>query len=369
MIVTNKSFKYRLYPTKEQEVQIQKNFGCVRFVYNHYLAKRIEIYERYKETFNYYACAKDLTQLKKELTWLKEAESTSLQSSLKNIEVAYQKFFKEHSGYPKFKSKKTHRFSYTCKCVSNNIEIINQNKVKLPKLGIVKIKNNLPIQGRILSATISQVPSGKYFVSICCDNVMVEPFEKTGAVIGIDLGIKDFAITSDGLKIPNPKYLKQSLDKLAKLQRDLSRKTRGSSNYNKQRIKVARLHEHISNQRKDFLHKVSTQLIKDYDIICLEDLKVSNMLKNHKLAKSISDVSWSTFTSYLNYKAVWYGKQLSKISTFFPSSQICSICEEKFPFTRDLGVREWTCPNCGIKHDRDVNAANNILNEGLRLIT
>lgn len=365
----NKSFKYRLYPTKEQEVKIQKNFGCVRFVYNYYLAKRIEIYEKYKETFNYYSCAKDLTQLKKELTWLKEAESTSLQSSLKNIDAAYQKFFKEHSGYPKFKSKKTHRFSYTCKCVSKNIEIIDTSKIKLPKLGIVKIKNNLPIQGRILSATISQTPSGKYFVSICCDNVNIKPFEKTGSVVGIDLGIKDFAITSDGLKIPNPKYLKQSLDKLAKLQRDLSRKTRGSSNYNRQRIKVARLQEHIANQRKDFLHKVSTQLVKDYDIICLEDLKVKNMLKNHNLARSIADVSWSTFTSYLTYKSLWYDKQISKISTFFPSSQTCNKCGEKFPFTKNLRVREWTCPNCGSKLDRDINAANNILNEGLRLVT
>lgn len=262
-----------------------------------------------------------------------------------------------------------HINSYTCNCVSNNIEIIDTSKIKLPKLGIVKIRNNLPIQGGILSATISQALSGKYFVSICCDNVNIEPFEKTGSVVGIDLGIKDFAITSDGVKIPNPKYLKQSLDKLAKLQRDLSRKTRGSSNYNKQRIKVAKLQEHIANQRKDFLHKLSTQLVKDYDIICLEDLKVKNMLKNHKLARSISDVSWSTFVSYLNYKSLWYDKQISKISTFFPSSQTCSICGEKFPFTKDLGVRDWTCPNCGIKHDRDINAANNILNEGIRLIT
>lgn len=365
----NKSFKYRLYPTKEQKAQIQKNFGCVRFVYNYYLAKRIEMYEKYKETFNYYACAKDLTQLKKELTWLKEAESTSLQSSLKNLDRAYRKFFKAYSGYPRFKSKKTHRFSYTCKCVSNNIEIIDTNKIKLPKLGIVKIKNNLPIQGRILSATISQVPSGKYFVSICCDNVNIQPFEKTGSVVGIDLGIKDFAITSDGVKIPNPKYLKQSLDKLTKLQRELSRKTRGSSNYNKQRIKVAKLQEHIANQRKDFLHKVSTQLVKDYDIICLEDLKVKNMLKNHNIARSIADVSWSTFTSYLTYKSLWYDKQISKISTFFPSSQNCNKCGEKFPFTKNLGVREWTCPNCGSKLDRDINAANNILDEGIRLIT
>lgn len=227
----------------------------------------------------------------------------------------------------------------------------------------------MPIRGKILSATISQTPSGKYFVSICCDNVNVEPFEKTGSVVGIDLGIKDFAITSDGLKIPNPKYLKQSLDKLAKLQRDLSRKTRGSSNYNKQRIKVAKLYEHIANQRKDFLHKVSTQLVKDYDIICLEDLKVKNMLKNHKIARSIADVSWSTFTAYLTYKSLWYDKQISKISTFFPSSQTCNKCGEKFPFTKDLGVREWICPNCGIKHDRDINTANNILNEGLRLVT
>lgn len=362
----NKSFKYRIYPTKEQEVQIQKNFGCVRFVYNYYLAKRIELYEKSKETFNYYACAKDLTQLKKELTWLKEVESTSLQSSLKHLEEAYKKFFKEHKGYPKFKSKKTHKFSYTCKCVSNNIEFISNKKLKLPKIGIVNIKNDLPIQGRILSATISQVSSGKYYVSICCDSVDIKPFEKTGAVVGIDLGIKDFVITSDGVKISNAKYLKQSLDKLAKLQRKLSRKSRGSSNYNRQRIKVARLQEHIVNQRKDFLHKVSTQLVKDYDIICLEDLKVSNMLKNHKLARSIADVSWSTFVSYLTYKSVWYDKQISKISTFFPSSQTCSVCGENFPFTKDLGVREWTCPNCNSKLDRDINAANNVLTEGLK---
>lgn len=365
----NKSFRYRLYPTKQQEVQIQKNFGCVRFVYNYYLAKRIVLYEKSKETFNYYACAKDLTQLKKELTWLKEADSTSLQSALKNLDKAYQKFFKEHKGYPKFKSKKTHKFSYTCKCVSDNIELIDNKKLKLPKLGIVNIRNNLTIKGTILSATISQVPCGKYYVSICCDIGDIKPFDKTGSVVGIDLGIKDFAITSDGLNIPNPKYLKQSLPKLVKLQKELSRKTKGSSNYNKQRIKVAKLQEHIANQRKDFLHKVSTQLIKEYDIICLEDLKVSNMLKNHKLSRNIADVSWSTFTYYLNYKSVWYNKQISKISTFFPSSQTCSICGEKFPFTKDLGVREWTCPNCNGKLDRDINAANNILKEGLRLIT
>lgn len=364
----NKSFIYRLYPNKEQETQIQKNFGCVRFVYNYYLSKRIKIYENSKETFNYYACAKDLTQLKKELPWLKECDASSLQTSLKNVEVAYQNFFNGHNGYPKFKSKKTHKYSYNIKCFGNFIRYLDTHHIRLPKLGILKIKNNLIPQGKILSATISQVPSGKYYVSICCDNVDIKPFNKTGAVVGIDLGIKDFAITSDGLKVSNPKYLKQSLDKLAKLQRELSRKTRGSSNYNKQRIKVARLQEHIANQRKDFLHKLSTQLVKDYDIICLEDLKVTNMLKNHKLARNIADCSWSTFVYYLEYKSLWYDKQISKISTFFPSSQTCSVCGEKFPFTKDLGVREWTCPNCNSTLDRDINAAQNILNEGLRIL-
>ena len=249
-----KAYKYRIYPNKKQQELIQRTFGCCRFVYNTYLAKRIEIYEQNKETLSFFQCAKDLTRLKTELIWLNEVDSTALRSSLKHLDMAYQKFFKEHSGYPKFKSKKTHRFSYESKCVNENIRYCGKY-IKLPKLGMVKTKNKLVPKGRILNATVSQEPSGKYFVSLCCTDVEIEQFDKTGNAVGIDLGIKECCITSDGEMIPNPKYLKKSLEKLAKLQRELSRKSKGSSNCNKARIKVARLQEHIVNQRKDFLQK------------------------------------------------------------------------------------------------------------------
>ena len=263
-----KAYKYRIYPNKKQKEIIAKTFGCCRFVYNTYLAKRIEVYEASKETFSYIQCANDMKQLKSELKWLKEVDSTALQSSLKDLDMAYQKFFKEHSGFPKFKSKKTHKFSYKSKCSNGNIQYCGKY-IKLPKLGKVKTKNKLIPSGRILSATVSQEPSGKYYVSLCCTDVNIPVLDKTNNSIGIDLGIKDFCITSNGEKIENPKYLKKSLDKLAKLQRELSRKTKGSSNRNKARIKVARLHEHIANQRKDFLQKLSTEIIKNNDIICI----------------------------------------------------------------------------------------------------
>ena len=278
-----KAYKYRIYPNKKQREIITKTFGCCRFVYNTYLAKRIEMYEKNKEKFSYVQCANDMKNLKSELEWLKEVDSTALQSSLKDLDMAYQKFFKEHTGYPKFKSKKTHRYSYKSKCVNGNIRYCNKY-IKLPKLGMVKTKNKLVPQGRILNATVSQEPSGKYYVSFCCTDVDIKPLDKTNNSIGIDLGIKEFCITSDGEMIENPKYLKKSLDKLAKLQRELSRKSKGGSNRNKARIKVARQYKKIANQRKDFLHKLSTELIKNNDLICIEDLQVSNMIKNHKLA-------------------------------------------------------------------------------------
>lgn len=364
-----------MYPTDEQQLLIQKTFGCSRYVYNYYLNKRIELYKTDKSTLNYNACSNDMTQLKAELEWLKEVDSIALQSSLKDLDIAYQNFFRrirngEKSGFPRFKSKKDNRKSYKTK---QNITVTDKH-IKLPKLGLVKCATpskmaiSKQVEGKILNATVSQNPSGKYFVSLCCTDVGILQFESTGSMIGIDLGLKEFAIDSNGNTYANHKYLAKSAKKLAKAQRHLSRKTIGSNNRNKARVKVARLHEHISNQRSDFLHKLSTQLVKDHDVICIEDLQVRNMVKNRRLAKSISDVSWSEFVRQLQYKCDWHSKILTRIDKFYPSSQLCSVCGFRNSETKDLSVREWICPKCGAKHDRDVNAAINILNEGLRLL-
>jgi putative transposase len=340
-------------------------------VFNHYLGKRIEKYNEDKSAMNYNTCSADMTSLKNEREWLKEVDSTALQSSLKDLETAYQNFFRrvkqgENPGFPRFKSKRSGHKSYKAKCVGTNIKV-HEKHVQLPKLGLVQCAVSKSVEGRILNATVSQNPSGKYFVSICCTDVDIPQYESTGATVGIDLGISSLAITSDGEVFENPKHIKQSEKKLAKLQRQLSRKTKGSNNRNKARVKVAILQEHIANRRKDAINKMTTQLVKGYDVICIEDLAVRNMVKNRRLSKAISDASWGEIRRQLTYKTALQHKMLIVVGRYFPSSQLCN-CGYKNADVKSLNIREWRCPKCNTYHDRDKNAADNILTEGLRII-
>ena len=360
-----KAYKYRIYPNKEQEEYFSKCFGCVRFIYNKMLNDKIEYYKENNKMLN-----NTPAQYKKEFVWLKEVDSLALANAQMNLDKAYKNFFRDKSvGFPKFKSKKNNHHSYTTNNQKNTIYIVDNKYIKLPKLKTVvriKLHRQIPKDGIIKSATVSKVPTGKYYVSVLVEQEL-EPLPKNEFAVGVDLGLTDFAITSDGVKYPNPRYLKKSLNKLAKEQRRLSKKKIGSKNRNKQRIKVAKLYEKISNQRKDFLHKLSSELINENQVICLEDLQVKEIQQNKGLSQSVSDVGWYEFRRQLEYKAKWYGRKLVIIDKWYPSSQICNNCGNNTG-KKDLSIREFDCPFCGKHHDRDINASINILHEGLRLL-
>lgn len=374
-----KAYKFRIYPTEEQEIFFAKTFGCVRKVYNLMLNDRKKAYEEVKNDPSKKMIFPTPAKYKKEFPFLKEVDSLALANAQLNLDKAYKNFFRDKSvGFPRFKSKKNPVQSYTTNNQNGTVALIDNKFIKVPKLkSLIRIKLHRQPKGMIKSATISRHASGKYYISLLCKEEINE-LPKTNSAIGIDLGITDFAILSDGQKIDNHKFTSKMEKKLKREQRKLSKrallaKNKGiplseAKNYQKQKRKVARLHEKVMNQRTDFLNKLSTEIIKNHDIICIEDLNVKGMLRNHKLARSISDVSWSSFVAKLQYKADWYGREIIKVDTWFPSSQICSECGHK-DGKKSLDIREWTCPICHTYHDRDINASINILIEGLRIQT
>lgn len=357
------AYKFRLYPNKEQEVLLCKTFGCARFIYNQILNTKINNYQAKKnglEISNMLTPAK----FKNKFIWLKEVDSLALANAQLHVQRAYKNKFVHNFGNPKFKSKNA-RQSYTTNNQKGSVRI-DGNKIKLPKIGYINIKLHRDVLGNIKSCTVSMNKSGKYYISILTDYEFTHK-NKVKSVVGIDLGIKEFAILSNGEKIHNPNLYKNNEKKIKKLQRILSHRSKNSKNRYKAKIALAKLHEKVANRRNDFLQKLSSKLINENQVIYLEDLQVSNMIKNHKLSKSIQDCSWSTFITMLEYKANRYGRVIIKVNKWYPSSRLCSCCGYKID-KMPLNIREWTCPNCHTHHDRDINASINILQEGIKIM-
>ena len=361
----NKGIKFRAYPNKKQQNLINQTLGCCRLIYNKGLAMRNGACSN-GEKIGYSQTSAMLTGLKKQadFSFLKDVDSIALQQSLRDLERGFKNFFEKRARHPQFKSKHNNHQSYRTINQGDNIRIIGKY-IKLPKLGYVKIRQSMEV-GHINNVTVERTPAGKYFVVL---NVDFEPELRpnAGCMIGIDVGIREFYSDSSGNVVNNPKHLEKSMRKLVREQRRLSRKQKGSNNRNKQRVKVAKVHEKITNQRNDFLQKQSTMLISENQTICIEDLNVKGMIRNHKLAQHIASCSWSKFFAMLEYKAAWYGNDIIKVPTMYPSSQTCSSCGYKNPLVKNLSIREWECPHCHAKHSRDTNASINILNKGLSL--
>ena len=362
----NKAYKFRIYPNAEQQTMLTKTFGCVRFIYNRMLSHKIKYYEEMKQKLN-----NTPARYKKEFEWLKEVDSLALANAQMNLQTAYGNFFKSpKTGFPKFKSKKSNRRSYTTNCVNGNISI-DSGYIKLPKVGTVKLKQhrNIPVDYKLKSVTVSQTPSGKYYASVLFEYENQVQLIEPHSFLGLDFSMHELYKDSNGNEPCYPRYYRQAENRLAREQRKLSKMQKGSNNRNKQRIKVAMLHEKVANQRKDFLHKQSRQIANAYDCICIENLDMKAMSQSLNFGKSVSDNGWGMFVAYLKYKLRDIGKQLIKVDKFFASSQICSICGYKNTGTKNLSVRAWDCPQCGSHHDRDINAATNIKNEGTRIVT
>lgn len=360
-----KGIKFRIYPNRKQQNLINQTLGCCRLIYNKGLAMRNEAYENGNK-IGYSQTSAMLTELKKceDFAFLKVVDSIALQQSLRDLDRGFVNFFQKRAAHPAFKTKHNRHQSYRTVNQGDNIRIVGRY-IKLPKLGFVKIRQSMEV-GKINNVTIEHTPTGKYFAVL---NVEFEPQPRpnNGGLIGIDVGIKEFYSDSNGNVVPNPKYLEKSMRKLIREQRKLSRKQKGSNNRNKQRVKVALVHEKITNQRNDFLQKQSTMLIRENQTICIEELKVRNMMRNHKLAQYIGSASWSKFFDMLAYKSVWYGNDVVKVPTMYPSSQTCSCCGYKNPLVKSLAVRVWECPDCHTVHNRDTNASINILTKGLQM--